>query len=181
VFENLTWLKAAAVVLTAMVVQDALMIQIVVLGAHPDLMIVLPVAAGILAGAEVGAVMGFFSGFAADILVPTPFGLSALIFVCVGYAVGALVFSAIGSDLRNARVFAAFVGSMAGTLFYAVVAFLIGQPVVLGSGLAATTAVVGIGAVVLAPAVFRAWMWAMSDMRRPGFGARMPRGGSALR
>jgi len=180
-FEDLTWLKIAGVILISMIVQYVFLNQMMIFGSHPDLMLVLPVTAGIIGGAEVGAFMGFFAGIAADLVLPTPFGLSALVYVVIGYAVGSFVSSAFGHDFYNARVLGTTLGCLFGTLFYAIVAAFIGQPGILISQLVVTTAVVGLGGLILAIPVFRIWSWALSDMRRFSFGSRMPSGGSALR
>jgi len=168
-FEDLTWLKVTGVILVSMIFQYVFLNQIVILGSHPDLMLVLPVTAGIIGGAEVGAFMGFFAGIAADLVLPTPFG------------VGSFVSSAFGHDFYSARVLGTTLGCLFGTLFQAIIAAFIGQPGILNSQLIVTTAVVGLGGLVFAIPVFRIWGWALSDMRRFSFGSRMPSGGSALR
>ena len=48
-------------------------------GAHPDLLWLLPITAALLDGPETGAIVGFWSGLAFDLVLPTPFGLSALV------------------------------------------------------------------------------------------------------
>ena len=58
-----------------LLVQSTVGLDITVAGAHPDIMLLLPVAAGMAAGPEEGAVVGFVAGMAADLLLPTPFGL----------------------------------------------------------------------------------------------------------
>lgn len=179
--EDFTWLKVLIVIVVSMVIQGALLDQIVILGAHPDLMIVLPVTAGIVGGAEVGAVLGFFAGVAGDLLLSTPFGLSALVFVLVGYGAGAVVNSPLGSDFYNARIFGATVGTILGTLIYALIAAVIGQPGIISLHLFETLSVVGLGGLALSPAVFVVWRWALADIRSLGFGPRVPSGGSALR
>jgi len=181
VLESITWLKVAGVIVLSMFIQDVLLNQIVILGSHPDLMLVLPITAGIAGGAEVGAVIGFFGGIAADLVLSTPFGLSALAYVVIGYAVGSFIASPLGHDFYSARVFGTTLGCIFGTLFYAVVAAFIGQPGILNSQLIVTTVIVGLGGLALAIPVFRAWGWALSDTQRFSLGSRMPSGGSALR
>ena len=51
-------------------------------------MLLLPIAAGYAAGPDRGAVFGFFAGLVADLFLPTPFGLSALVGCLLGYATG---------------------------------------------------------------------------------------------
>jgi rod shape-determining protein MreD len=55
---------------------------------HPDIMVLLPIMAGLVGGPSSGASMGFGAGLAADLFLPTPFGLSALVGCLIGYTVG---------------------------------------------------------------------------------------------
>ena len=59
-----------------------------VAGAIGDLVLVVVVAAGITGGADRGATYGFVAGLLFDLLVDTPFGLTALTYALVGYGVG---------------------------------------------------------------------------------------------
>ncbi len=180
-FEDLTWLKVAIVLGLSLVLQDVLLNQIVILGAHPDLMIALPVSVAIVAGAEIGAVIGFLAGGAADLLVSTPFGLSAFVFALVGYLVGAFVNSPLGHDFYNARLSGTGLGALFGTFCFALTAALVGQPGILTAHLLSVMVVVGVSAFVFAPGLFMVWRWALSGLRTLGFGPRMPSSGSALR
>src|SRR5580700_8387383 len=69
-------------------VQQTLILDLRVGGVHPDIMVLLPIVAGIVGGPSRGASMGFGSGLVADLFLPTPFGLSALVGCLVGFAVG---------------------------------------------------------------------------------------------
>jgi rod shape-determining protein MreD len=181
VFEDFTWIKVAVVIAVSMVLQDIVFNQIVLFGAHPDVMIVLPVTVGIVAGAEAGALIGFFSGVAADLLLPTPFGLSAFVFVLVGYGVGVFVNSPLGHDLYNARISGAAIGASFGTFLFGLIAAIIRQPGIFTLHLLVTLVVVGLGALLFAPLLFICWRWALSSVRALGFGPRMPSSGSAVR
>ena len=64
------------------------MLDLRVGGVHPDIMILLPIVAGIVGGPGRGASMGFGAGLVADLFLPTPFGLSALVGCLIGFAVG---------------------------------------------------------------------------------------------
>lgn len=84
-------LRLAVLVLIAIVAQTALASDVRVLGVAPDVMVLVAICSGMVAGAETGAVMGFVSGMAADLfLADSPFGLSALTFCLVGLIVGLL-------------------------------------------------------------------------------------------
>ncbi len=82
--------RLVLVAVTALTLQEAVLDGIRVRGAHPDVMVLFVIACGFVAGAERGAVAGFVVGLLADAVLPTPFGLSALVFTLVGYGVGSL-------------------------------------------------------------------------------------------
>jgi rod shape-determining protein MreD len=80
--------KAALVVLAALILQISLVADLRVAGWIGDLMLVVVVAAGLTGGADRGASYGFAAGLAYDLVLDSPFGLSALTYALVGYAVG---------------------------------------------------------------------------------------------
>jgi len=78
------------VMIAVVVIQASIMINLRIDGAHPEIVWLLPIAAGLLGGAEMGAAVGFFSGLALDCLLPTPFGLTAFVGVLLGAGIGLL-------------------------------------------------------------------------------------------
>ena len=82
--------RAALVVAVAIVLQVSLVSDLRLFGAMGDLVLVVVVAAGITGGADRGATYGFAAGLAFDLLVESPFGLTALTFAVIGYGVGML-------------------------------------------------------------------------------------------
>lgn len=82
--------RAALVVVLAIVLQVSLVSDLRILGAMGDIVLVVVVAAGITGGADRGATYGFAAGLAFDLLVDSPFGLTALTYALVGYGVGVL-------------------------------------------------------------------------------------------
>ena len=164
-------LRTLLVIAVVLVIQSTLMLDITIAGAHPDLMVLLPIAAGIAVGAEEGAIVGFVSGMAADLLLPTPFGLGALVGCLVGFGVG----YATGSITREVWWFPAVVALAASAVWvmlYAVLGAVLGQGQFLQVDLAAVVLVVAaFNAVLAAPAV-RVVSWALGDpaaeRSRPG-------------
>ena len=71
--------RVVLVVITFVVVQQTLVLDLRLGGIHPDIMVLLPIVAGIVGGPATGASMGFGAGLVADLFLPTPFGLSALV------------------------------------------------------------------------------------------------------
>ena len=84
---------AARLLLVIVVVvglQASVMPNVRILGAHPEIVWLLPICAALLGGAELGALVGFVSGLAIDCLLPTPFGLTAFVGVLAGFGLGQL-------------------------------------------------------------------------------------------
>ena len=80
--------RAALVVVLAILLQISLVNDLHIAGAMGDLVLVVVVAAGITGGADRGATYGFAAGLLYDLLVASPFGLTALTYAIVGYLVG---------------------------------------------------------------------------------------------
>lgn len=66
------------IIATAAFLQYTLFTQFRIAGVSADLLLVVAIAAGIVAGAERGAIVGFVCGLCLDLLVVTPFGLGAI-------------------------------------------------------------------------------------------------------
>jgi rod shape-determining protein MreD len=95
------WLWLLAASLGVVVVQLTCADKLSLAGVHPELVWVLPVAAGLAAGATTGMAAGFVGGAVADLFLPAPFGLTALVAVFAGYATGRLGEEGVG-DLGGA-------------------------------------------------------------------------------
>ena len=80
--------RAALVLVAALVLQITVLSDLRVVGGLGDLMLAMTVAAGLTGGADRGATWGFATGVLYDLVLDTPFGLSALTYALVGYAVG---------------------------------------------------------------------------------------------
>ncbi|MHB1891137.1 MAG: hypothetical protein ACYCUF_09700, partial [Acidimicrobiales bacterium] len=80
--------RGSLVLALAVVLQYAILVRISFRGSHADFMVLLPFGAGYVAGPERGAAFGFVSGLVADLFLPTPFGMSALVGCLVGYLSG---------------------------------------------------------------------------------------------
>lgn len=115
----------AALVGTAFVLQVAFLGDLRLFGVHPDLMLLVAVAAGLMGGPSRGAAVGFAAGLLVDLLLPGRLGTSALAFSLVGFGVGV----AGESLMRSARwilVALVMAGSAAGVVLYAGLAHLLG-------------------------------------------------------
>jgi rod shape-determining protein MreD len=86
----MTAVRLAAVLLSALVLQATLVADLRFQGVSVDVLLVIAIAAGLTGGSDRGAVIGFVAGVGMDLLLDTPFGLSALSYCLVGYVSGTL-------------------------------------------------------------------------------------------
>jgi rod shape-determining protein MreD len=125
-----TWgqrLRLGLVILAAVVLQTTVFSDdLRVFGVMPDLGLVLTVAVAYQQGPERGAAFGFAAGFAIDLFLDTPVGLSALSFALVGYGVGT-VQSGIVRPSRWAKPVMGLLGGIAGGALFVGVGALAGQ------------------------------------------------------
>jgi rod shape-determining protein MreD len=84
------WVRLPLVTLVALAIQLSLFTDMRPFDAVADIMLLLVLASGMVAGPRDGALCGFFIGFVYDLMLRTPFGLSALAYALIGYAAGYL-------------------------------------------------------------------------------------------
>ncbi|HEX6596513.1 MAG TPA: hypothetical protein VF045_06230, partial [Acidimicrobiales bacterium] len=97
----------------------------------------------------------------ADLLLPTPLGLSALVFTLIGYTVG-LAKAGLLRDSPWFPVTVAFVASSAGVALFALIGSMIGETGLVNAHLATIMLVVGITNAVLALPVLRLMRWSLA-------------------
>jgi rod shape-determining protein MreD len=156
--------RTAAVVLGALVLQVCLFARFSFDGARPDVVVLVAVLAGYVAGPERGAVVAFAAGTAFDLLLTTPLGLSALVYSVVAYGVGVATAGLLRSSRWIPSMLAA-VGSAVAMLAYALIGELFGQATLSGPPLASIIVYVAVINAVLAPLAARALRWARVDER----------------
>jgi rod shape-determining protein MreD len=165
--------RATIVIAVVLVVQQTLVDSVRVGGAHPDLMLLLPIAAGYAVGADRGAVFGFFAGLVADLFLPTPFGLSALVGCLLGYGTGLATRGLVRSSWWLPSVVAA-AATAGGLGAYAILGAVLGDPAMLKTYLAPALVVETPSAALLAVPILRFVAWAVPE---PGPGRGAPAGG----
>lgn len=156
-------LRMPVLLLAALLVQTTILARLRFFGVMPDFMLLVAVAGGITAGPTRGATLGFASGMIIDLFLPTPLGLSALVFTLVGYGAGA----AGASVLRSAwyiPVLTAGAASASGEVLYAVVGSVLGERMLTGR-LATIALVVGVTNAVLTPVAVRLVNWSLGSLR----------------
>ena len=127
-----------------------------------DLLLVVAIAAGINAGAERGAVVGFVSGLCLDLMVVTPFGLGAISGLVAGVVAGRLEAATVHSA-RWLTMTIAVLSSGAGVLTFVISGSLLGRSEMWSLRVLAVIAIVGISSAILVFPMIRACRWADPD------------------
>ncbi|MHB1582939.1 MAG: rod shape-determining protein MreD [Acidimicrobiales bacterium] len=158
--------RLVLVVALFVVVQETVAIKLLIAGIHPELMLLVPIAAGMAAGPSEGAIAGFLAGIAIDLLLPTPFGLTALVGCLTGVAVGRVTGS-LTREIRWFGVLVAFTASAGAVMLYVVLGAVLGQDQFLRVDLVALVLVVAVTNAVLAPLGMRLVRWALGPAADP--------------
>jgi rod shape-determining protein MreD len=154
-------LRIAFVIFVVLMVQQVLMVPLRFAGVHSDLLWLLPITAALLDGPETGAIVGFWAGLAFDLVLPTPFGLSALVGCLLGFAVGSLT-TAVDPRAAWLRPVAAVAGSVAADMLFAVLGAIMGQQQMVQIDFLALGLVVAVSSLVLVLPVNRLMRWALA-------------------
>jgi rod shape-determining protein MreD len=155
-------LRLALVIFALLIVQSTVLVSIRVAGVHPDALWLLPITAALIDGPETGAIVGFWSGVALDLILPTPFGLSALVGCIVGYSVG----KATGAVDRRAgwlTPVAALIGSVGADMLFAALGGVFGQQQMVQIDFVALFFVIAVSSVILVVPVNRVMRWALQS------------------
>lgn len=153
-------LRVPPLLLATMVLHIAVMPQLRVAGVAADLLLLLGIAAGLVAGPDRGAIVGFASGLLADCFLQTPFGLSALAGATAAYAAGSFSVAVL-QPARWMQVAVAAIASAAGVAIFATVGGLLGHGHLVSGRMLVVIGVVALLNGVLALPAMRAVRWAV--------------------
>lgn len=123
--------RLAAILIVAVLVQTTVAPNIRILGANPDFALITIVCVALLFGAETGAIFGFLAGALGAVALMEPLGLTAFVFVIIGFLVGRYAETA---DLSAgyAPLISAFVATLLAGVLLALAQFLLAREVPLG-------------------------------------------------
>jgi rod shape-determining protein MreD len=158
------WIRGPMVYLVALGLQMSLFADVRIGGAAADIMLGLAIGAGLVAGPERGVLTAFLIGILYDLLLTTPFGLSALAYTLSAWIVARFT----DRLLRHVWWFTMLVGmgaSALGVLLYATAALLFGVDQVFTWDLVTIVAVVAIVNGLLMPVVLRVQRWTLTAGR----------------
>jgi len=159
--------RLTLVVFGFVVIQETVMLDIRIGGVHPDIMVLLPIVAGIIGGPGRGATIGFGAGLVADLFLPTPYGLSALVGCLLGFGVG-LATVALDRTAWWLAPVAALGGSALYEVTYGALGSVLGQPQMLHVALARIVVVVSVTNALLAWPAMKAMTWGMAQSSTEG-------------
>jgi rod shape-determining protein MreD len=150
--------RMSLLLVVALTFQFGVASRLEIFGVRGDVMLLVAVAAGLAAGPDRGATIGFVAGISYDLLLQSPFGLSALTYALVAYIAGSLQ----DSVLRAAwwiPVGTAAAASALGVILYGVFGTMVGEDL-LALSLVRVAVIVATLNAVAAPVVLRAVRWA---------------------
>lgn len=150
--------RTSLVLVLALTIQLGIASRLELFGVQGDLMLLVAVCAGLAAGPDRGATVAFATGLTFDLLLHSPFGLSALTYAIVAYVAGSLQ----DSVLRAAwwiPVATAATASALGVILYGVFGTVVGEDL-LGLDLVRIALVVSALNAVAAPLVLPTVRWA---------------------
>jgi rod shape-determining protein MreD len=146
-------IRLGALIVLLVVVQVAVFPHLRLLGAVPDLGLLLAVAVAYRDGPEAGLLTGFVAGVGYDLFLETPTGLCALAYSLTAYGVGVLQTGV----LRSPRFVAPLLGGLAGLVSgvaFVMIGVLVGADVGFTWHTFALIAAAALYDAVLAPLVF---------------------------
>lgn len=154
--------RVGVVVLVGLVLQLSLVARGQLFGVAGDVMVVIAVAAGFHAGPDKGAIIGFATGLAVDLVLTTPLGLTALVFAGVSYASGLFAANLIRA-MPLAVVALSAVAAPAAVAVWVLLGVVFGQDHLLDAPLLPILLVASLVAALAAPIVSPVVRWATAD------------------
>ncbi|HUS61403.1 MAG TPA: rod shape-determining protein MreD [Acidimicrobiales bacterium] len=155
-------LRLPVVIFVALLAHTTVLPDVGPQGVRPDVMLLLAIASGIVAGPERAAIIGFVAGMLGGMFVQAPLGLAALVYSIVGYAVGTLQAQVLRASWWI-PIASAAVATAVGTVLYALVGAVVGQSHLVSPELVTIALVAAALNAVLAIAVVPAIAWAFGD------------------
>jgi rod shape-determining protein MreD len=153
--------RVPVMVLGVLVVHDAVLRGLRIDGVRPDLLLAVAVVAAIVAGPERGLIVAFVAGIVGDLFLPTPFGLSALVWCVVAYVVGSLQATVLPHG-RASLPIVTLVASAGAEVLYAAAGSVLGQPGMVTARLLTICVVVAVVNSLVSLPMARIVRWSLS-------------------
>jgi rod shape-determining protein MreD len=157
--------RVLALLAVLVLLQVTFVSQLRLAGVAPDVLLLVSVAAGVAAGPDRGAIVGFVAGLGYDVFLQTPLGLSALVYCVVAYLVG-LFQLPLAAHPRWWRAGSVMGASAVGVLLWMLTGIVLGQDQLLGVSPTRVVIVVALVNGLLALAAVRVMTWAFGPLAR---------------
>ena len=119
-------LRLAVLVLVVVLVQIAAISQLTFLGATPDVVPLVVISVGLLAGPVAGSVTGFSMGLFVDVALLQTLGVSSLVLVIVGHFAGRLRDTVRDPEATLLPLAAGAAGTAVALVLFSIIQFLLG-------------------------------------------------------
>ncbi|HBH76043.1 MAG TPA: rod shape-determining protein MreD [Acidimicrobiaceae bacterium] len=156
-----TPVRLGIVFVVALVIQLTVFVDVRIFDVAPELLALVAVVAAFFVGPERGPVIAFVAGLLWDVYLPTPLGVSAVVFAVVAYVVATLN-EGLFHDTRTQLVGVVAVGSAASVIGYALLGAIVGEGGLISADLIVIALVVGASNAVLAPIAAPIMAWALA-------------------
>lgn len=156
----MTILKVGFVFFASIVIQLTVFVDVRIADVAPELLALVAVLAGFLAGPERGATVAFVAGLLWDVWLPTPLGLAAMSFATVAFAIGSIE-AGLFNDSRGQVSALAFLGTFAAVIGYALLGEVVGQRGLVDLELLRVALIAGVLNALIAPLMIRPMRWAL--------------------
>ena len=156
-----TPVRLGIVFVVALVIQLTVFVDVRIFGVAPELLALVAVVAAFFVGPERGPVIAFVAGLLWDVYLPTPLGVSAVVFAVVAFVVATLN-EGLFHDTRTQLVGVVAVGSAASVTGYALLGAIVGEGGLISADLIVIALVVGASNAVLAPIAAPIMAWALA-------------------
>ena len=156
-----TPVRLGIVFVVALVIQLTVFVDVRIFDVAPELLALVAGVAAFFVGPERGPVIAFVAGLLWDVYLPTPLGVSAVVFAVVAYVVATLN-EGLFHDTRTQLVGVVAVGSAASVIGYALLGAIVGEGGLISADLIVIALVVGASNAVLAPIAAPIMAWALA-------------------
>ena len=156
-----TPVRLGIVFVVALVIQLSVFVDVRIFDVAPELLALVAVVAAFFVGPERGPVIAFVAGLLWDVYLPTPLGVSAVVFAVVAFVVATLN-EGLFHDTRTQLVGVVAVGSAASVIGYALLGAIVGEGGLISADLIVIALVVGASNAVLAPIAAPIMAWALA-------------------
>ncbi len=147
------------VMFTMLCVQVGFLNQFTIIGVTADILLPMAICAGLVGGAQRGAIVGFWFGLIFDLLRQGPVGVSALTYCVVAFVAG-LVQVALLQSSRAMSMVIVGVSSGVGVLFFAVSGTVFGNATLSNPDLWRIVVVVGVTSGLISRVCLKLADWA---------------------